>query len=129
MRKKILIGSMLVLTLLLLMPSIPAIQQKTINDRVLIEFVEELEDVKSTNQGNEVLKFLILLSLFTKYMVRARLGLTLMFISSDLRKHMDTTGEPTEIYFPLVYLRGETIYETSIDLFGYYLEKVEEYFE
>jgi len=34
MGKKILIGSMLVLTLLLLMPSIPAIQQKSIGDGV-----------------------------------------------------------------------------------------------
>jgi hypothetical protein len=37
MKKKILIGSLLVLTLLLLMPSIPAIQQKTIMDKSVIE--------------------------------------------------------------------------------------------
>ncbi len=45
MKKKILIGSMLVLTLLLLMPSIPAIQQKTIEDKAYSDFVEKFEDV------------------------------------------------------------------------------------
>ena len=44
MRKKILIGSLLVLTLLLLMPSIPAIQQKTIEEKAYSDFVEQLND-------------------------------------------------------------------------------------
>ena len=45
MKKKIIIGSMLVLTLLLLMPSIPAIQQKTIEDKAYSDLVEKFEDV------------------------------------------------------------------------------------
>ena len=45
MGKRILIGSMLVLSLLLLMPSIPAIQQKTIEDKAFSDFVEELKNV------------------------------------------------------------------------------------
>ncbi len=45
MKKKILIGSLLVLTLLLLMPSIPAIQQNTIEDNLK----QELQD-KSLHQ-------------------------------------------------------------------------------
>jgi len=44
MKKKILIGSLLVLTLLLLMPSIPAIQQKTIEDKAYSDLVEKFED-------------------------------------------------------------------------------------
>jgi len=40
MNKKILIGSMLVLTLLLLMPSIPAIQLNTIKDKAFSDLVE-----------------------------------------------------------------------------------------
>ena len=44
MKKKILIGSLLVLTLLLLMPSIPAIQQKIIEDEAYNDIVERLED-------------------------------------------------------------------------------------
>ena len=43
MNKKILIGSLLVLTLLLLMPSIPAIQQKSIEDKAYSDLVEELK--------------------------------------------------------------------------------------
>ena len=45
MKKKILIGSMLILTLLLLMPSIPAIQQKTIEDKAYYDFVEKFGEV------------------------------------------------------------------------------------
>ena len=45
MKKKILIGSLLVLTLLLLMPSIPAIQQNTIEEKAYSDFVEKLDDI------------------------------------------------------------------------------------
>ena len=45
MKKKILIGSMLVLTLLLLMPSIPAIQQKTIEEGIKQDIQEKLETI------------------------------------------------------------------------------------
>ncbi len=45
MKTKILIGSILVLTLLLLMPSIPAIQQKTIEDRTYDDIVEKLDEI------------------------------------------------------------------------------------
>jgi len=45
MKKKILIGSMLVLTLLLLMPSIPAIQQKSIEEGFKQELQEKLETI------------------------------------------------------------------------------------
>jgi len=51
MKKKILIGSLLVLTLLLLMPSIPAIQTNAIEegikqDLLLLTDIETLDDVK-----------------------------------------------------------------------------------
>ena len=76
MNKKILMGSMLVLTLLLLMPSIPAIQQKVVKDEVFSEIQEdiEFEDVKelleSGKLGNE--KFPLLYSL-VYYLTRFRL--------------------------------------------------------
>ena len=41
--KKILFGSMLVLTLILLMPSIPAIQMKTIEDSLVSDFSNHLD--------------------------------------------------------------------------------------
>ena len=46
MKKKIIIGSLLVLILLLLMPSIPAIQQKTIEDKAYSDLVEKLKDLE-----------------------------------------------------------------------------------
>ena len=45
MKKKILIGSILVLTLLLLMPSIPAVQQKTIEEGIRQDIQEKLETI------------------------------------------------------------------------------------
>lgn len=53
MKKKILIGSMLVLVMLLLMPSIPAVQQNTIEDRIYSDLVEQLGDVDFNNK-NEI---------------------------------------------------------------------------
>ena len=44
-RKKILIGSIFVLALILLMPSIPAIEQKTIEDKAYSDFIEKIKDV------------------------------------------------------------------------------------
>ena len=46
MKKKILIGTILVLTLLLLMPSIPAIQQKTVEEGFKQEIQEKFETIK-----------------------------------------------------------------------------------
>jgi len=46
MNKKILIGSIMAVALLLLMPSIPAIQQKTMEDKAYSDFVEKLKDVE-----------------------------------------------------------------------------------
>ena len=45
MKKKILIGSLLVLTLLFLMPSIPAVQQKTIEGGIKQEIQEKLDEI------------------------------------------------------------------------------------
>jgi len=45
MIKKTLVGSIFVLTILLLTPSIPAIQQKTIEDKAYNDFYNELQDL------------------------------------------------------------------------------------
>jgi hypothetical protein len=47
MRKKILIESLLVLTILLLMPSIPAIQQKTIEDGIKQDLKKKTDSINS----------------------------------------------------------------------------------
>ena len=48
MKKKILIGSIIAVALLLLMPSIPAIQHKVVKDKILIEITKnlDLEDLR-----------------------------------------------------------------------------------
>ena len=45
MKKKIIIGSIIAVALLLLMPSIPAIQQKTIDEGLKQEMQEKLETI------------------------------------------------------------------------------------
>ncbi|UCD14589.1 MAG: hypothetical protein JSW60_04000 [Thermoplasmatales archaeon] len=61
MRKKILMGSMLVLTLLLLMPSISALQQKTIEEKTFTDLVEKFDDdlkeIKELNNLGDDVKF------------------------------------------------------------------------
>ena len=76
MRKKIIIGCMLVVTLLLLMPSIPAIQQKTIEDRIHSDLVEQLnlKKIKGVSPlvwepGLILAVFLKVLELFIDYII------------------------------------------------------------
>ena len=54
MNKKILIGSMLVFTMLLLMPSIPAIQMNTIKDRTYNNLDEQF-DVRNIKELENIL--------------------------------------------------------------------------
>ena len=103
MKKKTLIGSMLVLTLLLLMPSIPAIQQKTIEDKAYSDFVEEIK------KSNGDIKFRIqpiLGLLWVICRIRESRGDWLMDSSSywDHGIHID---------YPIIYTRGEWLYVTS----------------
>ena len=77
MKKKILIGSMLVLTLLLLMPSIPAIQQISIKERFNEKLQEKLETINIFDSNDISLDgdvkfpnlaiFVLLITLFQLY--------------------------------------------------------------
>jgi len=58
MGKRIIIGSMLVLVMLLLMPSIPAIQQKTIKDKSMSEF--DINNLKENKIKVERIKHFLL---------------------------------------------------------------------
>ena len=103
MKKKILIGSMLVLTLLLLMPSIPAIQQKTIEDKAYSDFVEELKDVdlEDIEVLDDDVKFPLLLqfveSIFYFRGIRAEI---MLIISIE----MDFWGNPVGLILPFLLL-------------------------
>ena len=89
MRKKIIIGCMLVLTLLLLMPSIPAIQKKTVEERPYSDFVEQL-NLKKIMGGSPLVwepglilaVFLKVLELFIDYIINDGWfpGITFIFI-------------------------------------------------
>jgi len=54
MKKKILIGSIIAVVLLLLMPSIPAIQQNTIENEVYNKSIEQIEEIK-TKDAKEIM--------------------------------------------------------------------------
>ena len=76
MRKKIIIGCVLVVTLLLLMPSIPAIQKKTIEVRTYSDFIEQLplEKIKGVSPlvwepGLILTVFLKVVELFIDYLI------------------------------------------------------------
>ncbi|UCD13629.1 MAG: hypothetical protein JSW60_08745 [Thermoplasmatales archaeon] len=97
MRKTILIGSMLVLTLLLMMPSIPAIQQKKIEYNAYSDFIEKIKnDIKYPNLY-ELLSFLI--------DFRCTRGFVMALISTDF------WGNVENFYF---YYRGMWLYITAV---------------
>jgi len=97
MKKKILIGSMLVLTLLLLMPSIPAIQHKTIEEGIKQD-LQELEWIR-----HPLLYTLVMLLCYFR-MIRATIILN---IASDYIWWYH------DIHFPLLFIRGVWLAVTS----------------
>lgn len=117
MNKKILIGSILVLTLLLLMPSIPAIQQKTIEDRAYNDLIEQLnfKDVKELKMI-ELIKhpilFVLVRGIFMFRIIRAGI---LLEISTEYNPHSGRI----EFVHPLLFLRCIWLMETSTLIYCY----------
>ena len=115
MKIKILIGNMLVLTMLLLMPSIPAIQQETVEEKAYNDFLEQLDDfdfkdkneIKIFEDGfwdeHPILGFLMYIAA-----LRLEWGFKLVDFSLDL-------GGPTIIH-PLIFLRGCWVIGTAMGL-------------
>ena len=94
MKKKLIFGSMLVLTLLLLMPTIPAIQQNLVKNEKIVESLE-------TNLKFPILNGIIYFSLVWR-LVRA---FGLLSISSNGTG--DGRGPPDiDILHPILYFRG-----------------------
>ena len=105
MRKKILIGSMLVLTLLLLMPSIPAIQQKSVEDSVYDDF--ESKVMKGIGILGDDIKFPKLRELYRNFIfLRGFRAAWLILIGMDL----DIYGG---VVHPLIFFRGVLLGFTS----------------
>ena len=110
MKKKILIGSMLVLTLLLLMPSIPAIHQKTIEDRKYNDLFEQLDfkDVKEKKKM-DLIRHPLIYDHTLLYAIVIFLGgfrwlrcLILAEISFDI---ISWNPPEYEVYHPILFLR------------------------
>ena len=111
MGKKILIGSMLVLTLLLLMPSIPAIQQNTIEDNSYSNLVDKLDD--------DIKHQLLYNIIYMMIDFRLMRGLYLKILSSNFLAF----NQSREIYYPIVYYRGEWLQKTAIQ-WGDFWQKI-----
>ena len=89
MNKKLLLGSLLVLTLILLMPSIPAIQQRSIENNKL--------NCKDDFWDYPIINLLLLLTA-----IRILRGLVMMqFAGADL-----FYPDFTDIKHPLLFIRG-----------------------
>ena len=110
MNKKILIGSMLVFTMLLLMPSIPAIQQKIVKDEIKDKIVNELYNDLDFKDMRELLnsgkldgvKHPILGLLVTMWMYFRLLRCQIFTFSYDI--YIDY-GYQFEILNPIIFFR------------------------
>ena len=106
MDRKILVGSIIVVIILLLMPSIPAILHKTITEKSYSDFIEQLdfEDIteliesgKLDNITHPILYVVLTIWLYFR-LIRAYF---LIEISSDNHPFGGVT-----IHYPLIFYRG-----------------------
>jgi len=103
MKKKILIGSLLVLTLLLLMPSIPAIQTKTIQEGRYQELHDKLVTIPLDDSNGKIVFDGILfpnLYEFVLYIQHERWVIFKIFY--DFSTEPDIFGD--RVIYPLFYL-------------------------
>ena len=107
MKKKILIGSIIAVALLLLMPSIPAIHNNAIKDEIISELPEDfnLKNIRELLESWKLdrVKHPILMLLVTIWMYfRLIRGQILADISYDITYEYDYNFE---IYHPVLFLR------------------------
>lgn len=118
MGKRILIGSMLVLTLLLLMPSIPAVQHKSIEEGIKQDLQEKLDSINLDDLKDiEVLEWirhpiLYFIVLFFAYIQFLRFDFILSkayewFTVMRPGDYISTITNP--ILFWIMFLRGVTL--------------------
>jgi len=106
MNKKILIGRMLVLTLLILMPTIPAIQQNTlkdgVKDRAYNDLVEQLnlKDIREIKELGRIRHPFLYLIVCAILVSRLERGWFYYETSIDWDSHYQ------DVIHPLLYFRG-----------------------
>lgn len=103
-RKKILIGSVFVLVLLLLLPSIPAIQQRIVEERTYNKLVEHLnlKDISKINRLERIRHPLLYFIVSIITTVRLKRG----WFFYELSTNWDWHWPFPEINHPLLYLRS-----------------------
>jgi hypothetical protein len=117
MKKKILFGSIFVLTLLLLLPSIPAIQMKTIEDRTYNDLVEQFNlkdfmDIKGLERLKHPFLFLIVYAMLIFRLYRG----SFYYFNS-----LDWSGRVPIVIHPKLYLRSMILFSTSYFLFLFWM--------
>ena len=111
MRKRKIIGSILFIILILLIPSIPAIQQDIIEEKAYNDLVEKIEDVdleviEHYLQKNKIRIRPILSILWFWAQRRCARGILLELISVD-------GGRLNNVIFPLIYQRSLWLQSTA----------------
>ena len=101
MKMSILFGSIFVLTLLLLIPSIPAIQQKRIEDKAYSDFIDEINSLSEVKYPNlySLIKFVLNFRFFRSA------------ILCGIALHFDSWSD--ELYHPLLFIRGYWLCEST----------------
>ena len=122
MNKKILIGSIIAVVLLLLMPSIPAIQQKSVKDKTYSDFVEKLQDfnVENIEILDDDIKFPLLFELLLHYLLfRSIRSLILILISS----YYDYDTYDVVVVYPIIYQRALQMQKIT-DFIGIFFQNI-----
>jgi hypothetical protein len=126
MKKKILIGSMLVLTLLLLMPTIPAIQQKSIEERIERDLREKLDEIDVEKikdllykKSLEYSPLLLNLLIFAVYRSRTSRGFLLHELSVYYVDEWDILLGYMRIRHPILFFRSLWLLITAVLWIGF----------
>ena len=124
MNKKILIGSIFILSLLLVMPSISAIQRKTIEDKICNDLIEKFnfKDIKVINGFPDVkhpLLFALIVIIFNLRAIPSFILLLLAYYSDD---HQDRSMKR-----PFLGIRGRWVMFTAL-LWARFWTKISEKF-
>ena len=123
MNKKILVGSIFVLTLLLLMPSIPAVQQKSIGEGIKQEIQEKLDtinlnDLKESKKLDWVRHpLLCVIILYLSFIVSLRIGRGIKLRDSSYGYAPD--GHRI-IVRPFRFFRGKWIISRGVRWFNFW---------
>jgi len=129
LNKKILVCSILVIAMLLLMPSIPAIQQKTIKEEIKQDLKEKLETI-NLNYIEEIedLEWIRHPILFLMYIIavfRGIRGFGIMFISSEYVPELELVV--LKITHPILFLRGAWLAVSASVWIGFWFALSQKY--